>query len=298
MLRRIDIFYGICYKNKGNSTLPAIRQPRRLSGRSKVLDMMANQDGQKKTVDTNGSLEHMAVHGVAESVPEISRKLKINKVTAYKLMRTLEERKYVRKQQNGRYILTSRMFEFGSMFCNNNPLTHLFYQNANMLLKAIPTSEIYLGVLADKARGVYLGSVAVTDPYINSGTGFPLHATAIGKVLLAFATQEFQMEFFQQYEEASLAQYTASTVKETAYLAQQLRDIRKDGYCVNRGEYIMNTFFIAAPVFGPQQKLIAAVSVGSNKDAFEVNKQAYLREILAFATRLSRSMGANSQPFL
>ena len=81
------------------------------------MDMMANQDGQKKTVDTNGSLErallileHMAVHGVAESVPEISRKLKINKVTAYKLMRTLEERKYVRKQQNGRYILTSRMF--------------------------------------------------------------------------------------------------------------------------------------------------------------------------------------------
>lgn len=259
---------------------------------------MQNQTDQKQPAATNGSLEralnileHMASYGIAESVPEISRKLKINKVTTYKLMRTLEERRYVMKDQNGKYILTSRMFEFGSMFCNNNPLTHLFYQNANMLLKAIPSSEIYLGVLADKTRGVYLGSAAMTDPYLNSGTGFPLHATAIGKVLLAFSPQEFQAEFFQQYEEETLTKFTANTVSEMASLAQQLRDIRKEGYCINRGEYIMNTYFIAAPVFGVQQKPIAAVTVGSNKDVFNTNKSAYLREILAFAARLSNSMG-------
>ena len=259
---------------------------------------MEDSSQAKKAVDTNSSLdraltilEHMASYGVAESVPEISRKLGINKVTAYKLMRTLEEHGYIRRESKGKYILTSRMFEFGSLFCNNNPLTHLFYQNANALLKTISSSEIYLGVFADATRGVYLGAVGSADPYLNSGTGFPLYATAIGKVLLAFAKKEVQSEFFQQYEESTFKKFTDSTVSEVAHLAQQLRDIRKQGYCINLGEYIMNTYFVAAPVFGPQHELIAAVSVGTNKDIFHANKDDYLKKVLAFAVRLSSSMG-------
>ena len=252
----------------------------------------------KKTSDTNSSLdraltilEHMASYGIAESVPEISRKLGINKVTAYKLMHTLEAHGYIRRETNGKYILTSRMFEFGSMFCNNNPLTHLFYQNANVLLKTISNSEVYLGVFADATHGVYLGAVGSTDPYLNSGTGFPLYATAVGKVLLAFAPKELQSEFFQKYEESKFRKFTDSTVSEVAHLAQQLRDIRKQGYCINLGEYIMNTYFVAAPVFGPQHELVAAVSVGTNKDIFFASKEDYLEKVLAFAARLSSSMG-------
>lgn len=287
----------ICYKNKNGQgkPVPIVRsdQPRHKGAFS-----MQEKELQGKKTDTNGSLEralsileHMASYGIAESVPEISRKLKINKVTAYKLMRTLEERGYVRKNEGGKYIMSSRMFEFGSMFCNNNPLTHLFYQNANLLLKTIPTSEIYLGVLADNLRGVYLGAVATRDPYLNSGTGFPLYATAIGKVLLALERPEFQMQFFQKYEESSLTQYTASTVRETANLTQQLREIRRVGYCINQGEYIMNTYFAAAPIFGVQRELLAAVSIGANKDIFNANQDVYIRETQAFAARLSASMG-------
>ena len=80
-------------------------------------------------------------------------------------------------------------------------------------------------------------------------------------------------------------------MKETAKLAQQLIQIRNDGYCINQGEYIMNTYFVAAPVFGPRRELVAAVSVGSNKSVFNANREVYLREILSFAARLSNSLG-------
>lgn len=253
---------------------------------------------QGKSPDTNGSLEraltileHMAAYGMAESVPEISRKLNINKVTTYKLMRTLEAKNYVRKTPDGKYILSSRMFEFGSMFCNSNPLTHLFHQNANMLLKIFSGCELYLGVLADKIRGVYLASTTSDSPYITSGTGFPLHATAIGKVLLAFSPQDFQSEFFLHYDEKALIQYTASTVQQASLLAEQLQDIREKGYCINIGEYIMNTNFVAAPVFGPQKELLAAISIGANYNFFKENQNALLREAQALSVRLSTSMG-------
>ncbi len=267
------------------------------------MENTEKEKSKKTSSGTNGSLEralmileHMATYGIAESVPEISRKLNINKVTTYKLMRTLEAQNYVRKIPDGKYILTSRMFEFGSMFCNSNPLTHLFHQNANMLLKIFSGCELYLGVLADKIRGVYLSSTASDSPYLTSGTGFPLHATAIGKVLLAFSPQDFQSEFFLHYDEKALTQYTTSTVQQTSLLAEQLKDIREKGYCINMGEYIMNTNFVAAPVFGPQKELLAAISIGANYNFFKENQNALLRETRAFSARLSTSMGYIPNP--
>ena len=58
-------------------------------------------------------MEHMAVYGLPESVPEICRKLDLNKMTAYKVIRTLEAGKYVRKNNNGKYVLTCGLFEYG-----------------------------------------------------------------------------------------------------------------------------------------------------------------------------------------
>lgn len=236
-------------------------------------------------------LEHMSVQGSPESVPEISRKLSINKVTTYKLMRTLEEMNYVIRDDSGRYSMTSRMFEFGTKYGNSNPLTHLFNQNANLLLRTIPATEIFLAIISDSYRGVYLASTSHTDPYIGGGTAFPLYATAVGKVLLAFSSNEFQKNFMLYYSEKQRTKYTDKTVIDLEQFKKQLKQIKEDGYAVNEGEYIMNTYFFAAPVFNARGNGIAAVSIGAPRDVF-LNSSDELREnVLSLAARLSTSMG-------
>lgn len=236
-------------------------------------------------------MEHMAVYGLPESVPEICRKLDLNKMTAYKLIRTLEAGKYVRKDNSGKYVLTSRMFEYGSLFCNNNPLTHLFRQNTNMLLKIFPECEIYLGVLSGAFNGVYLSAAAVNEPYINSGTGFPLHATAIGRVLLANSPKEFKKVFFHKYEALNLKEFTSKTITDVEKLKIQLQKVKENGYSLNQGDYIANTYFVAAPVFGIQREVVAAISIGANRQVFEKYQARLIQEALAFSARLSINMG-------
>lgn len=82
----------------------------------------------------------------------------------------------------------------------------------------------------------------------------PLHATALGRVLLAFGGGSAKSLI-------PLIPYTDKTITDPDKLDKMLVRIRRDGYALNEGESVEGVIAIAAPLFNARHDLIAALSV-------------------------------------
>lgn len=84
----------------------------------------------------------------------------------------------------------------------------------------------------------------------------PAHATALGKVLLAFGPREAVASVQQM-----LAVHTETTVATPQRLLRELQIIRLTRHARSRGELVPGDCAIAAPVFGPGGTAIAALEL-------------------------------------
>jgi DNA-binding IclR family transcriptional regulator len=89
----------------------------------------------------------------------------------------------------------------------------------------------------------------------------PLHASALGKALLAFASGGAR-----RLQGAELPRYTSRTIRTHQGLADSLPAIRRDGIATEDGEYEADRGSIAAPVHGAGGPAVAAVAVFGRRD--------------------------------
>ncbi|MCB2100985.1 MAG: IclR family transcriptional regulator [Rhodobacterales bacterium] len=108
--------------------------------------------------------------------------------------------------------------------------------------------------------GVYLDKCETADFGIKLhsevGKEFPLHCTAMGKVLLAHAPRDARDAVL----DGDLPAFTPDTLTERPALERQLKAILKDGHAVDRQEITRGLICVAAPVRGPDGSVIGAMS--------------------------------------
>jgi len=89
------------------------------------------------------------------------------------------------------------------------------------------------------------------------GETLPLHATAVGKIQLAFATEEEQKARLPE----NLKRITAKTVTERATLLQQLKSAVENGYAVDSGEYVEEVRAVAVPIKDYTGHVVGALAI-------------------------------------
>ena len=89
-----------------------------------------------------------------------------------------------------------------------------------------------------------------------SGTRLPLHATGVGKVLLAHASDDVVAQTLAVARRA-----TPYTVVTPGGLRRQLADVRRRGYALTDEEMTLGTRSVAVPVVDPQDRVFAAVGI-------------------------------------
>ena len=147
---------------------------------------------------------------------------------------------------------------------------------------------VYIGVL-DRAAQVITYVDAIDSAHsirysITVGTNRPLYCTAAGRVLLAFADDEFQEDYLRT---AKLLRRTAHTLTDRKELRKQLERIRRTGTSTSMGELFEGSAAISAPVYGSDGKVLAAIAIGAPMDRFE-SELPKLREIISdVAARIS-----------
>lgn len=94
------------------------------------------------------------------------------------------------------------------------------------------------------------------------GGRLPLHASAVGKTLLASSPADVQSRILGR----SLVAYTPLTLTSARGLRRELAETRRRGFALATEEMSLGAVSCAAPIIGPAHEVVAAVSVVMSAD--------------------------------
>ena len=152
--------------------------------------------------------------------------------------------------------------------------------------------SVALAVLdVEMRRFVYIDSIESPQPVryaTRIGMSGPLYATAAGRVLLAHQPAKYQEAYLQT---AKLTALTPRTNTDPEVLRRQLEEVRARGYWVSSGESVADSAAVAAPVFGPDGQILAALSLGAPSERLDANRDHYIQALTSTAARASGLTG-------
>ncbi len=194
---------------------------------------------------------------------------------------------------NGRYRLGPSIFRLAANIMSvwNFSSTMRPYLEE---LAQMSEESVYLGVL-DTVGSVITYVDSIDSPKavrfsVPVGAARPLYSTAAGRVLLAFGDQDWVDEYLKN---TKITAYTPYTVTSRKALRDELENIRKTRISVSMGETFPESGAIAAPIFGADGKLIAAIAIGAPVSRLEPRLpelRPIISEIAARASGSTRSM--------
>ncbi|WP_316978896.1 IclR family transcriptional regulator [Shumkonia mesophila] len=150
--------------------------------------------------------------------------------------------------------------------------------------------------IRDGDAGVYVDKIETQDYGIKLfsevGKRFPLHCTAMGKSLLAFARKEDRERFLTLPLEA----ITSKTIVDPVKLREELATVRKEGFALDREEITRGVICVAAPIFGSPDDVVGAVSIAfpsyiCSDRSIETEIEAVRRQAAAISGALVRGQG-------
>ena len=143
-----------------------------------------------------------------------------------------------------------------------------------------------------EGEAIYVDRVAGTgliqfSSYI--GMRWALHASGVGKALLAFLPEEHLTEVLKHLP---LTKMTSSTITSRAQLEKQLHRFQEYGYAWEISEGEEGVACVAAPIRGPDG-VVAAVSVSGTTYQISEDRVSYLGTTAkSFADQMSARIGS------
>jgi len=148
---------------------------------------------------------------------------------------------------------------------------------------------VHLSVL-DGLDVVYVDKIDSAQPlhaYSTVGGRAPAYAVATGKALLAFQAPDY----IEHYGNL-VRKHTEDTHISIPALKQELADVARVGYAMNRGEWRPGIGGIAAPIFNGLDKVVAAIGISGPLERLTHQKMAQYAPLVKQAAReLSAHMG-------
>jgi DNA-binding IclR family transcriptional regulator len=198
-------------------------------------------------------------------VTAIARRSGLAVSTAHRLVADLEDWGALTRRADGRYEIGPRLWEIGLLAPVNRELRQVALPYMQDVL-ATTGENVHLAV-RDGLGVLYVERIHGNDavPLVSiMGTRLPMHATGVGKVLLADAPQ-----LVQQAVLADLRQVTPKTITDPGRLRQQLAEVRKRGFARTLDEMTVGTASMAVPVrdaWGVTRAALGVVVTNSRRD--------------------------------
>jgi DNA-binding IclR family transcriptional regulator len=194
------------------------------------------------------------------NLTDIARELDLPVSSAHKLLQNLLARGYVESDKQGKtFRLGYKLFEIGSKYAQRTDLAGEFQYVAQKMIEELNES-VYL-TIRNGDKTLYIGEKQCNQPVrfvSHLGMQLPLHATAMGKVLLSGLTDE---EIKRLYPERELGRLTETTVSRLEDLMEQINQIREEGIGYSYGEAVPGIRCAAAPIVNASSSIVAAISV-------------------------------------
>jgi len=222
------------------------------------------------------------------TLTDIARRSGLALSTAHRLVAELETWEGLARRADGRYEIGRKIWDLGLLAPVHRELREValpFMQDVFAAMR----ENVHLAV-REGTNALYVErisghqAVAIVS---RAGTRLPLHATAVGKALLAHASLEVQEQVL-----ADLTAVTVHTVTDPGRLRAQLDEVRRRGFARTAEEMSLGTSSMAVPVLEPGRGAVAAIEVvvaGGRRDltrlapALQVAARAIARGIQPYA---------------
>jgi len=193
------------------------------------------------------------------TISEIGRRLDVHRTTSLRLLRSLEDERFVRRMADGRYRLGPRMVMLAHTALDEVDVRAVAAQHLRDL-GAKHGHTIHLGAV-EEDHVIYLHKVESQHAirmYSRIGASAPLHATGVGKAILAHATQS---ERDRMLGAEPFHKCTPNTMTTRQSLEHDLETTLQRGWALDDYEHEEFIHCVAEPIFDATNHATAAVSI-------------------------------------
>ncbi len=220
---------------------------------------------------------------------EISRRSGLPLPTAHRMVAKLTAWGALERGDDGMYHIGLRLWEVATLAPRSLGLREAAMPFLEDLYEATH-ENVHLAVL-DGTDTVYIerlsgrSSVGVLS---RPGARWPLHATGVGLVLLAFSSPELQ----EAVCAGPLQGFTELTITDGARLRRTLAEIRRTECAVSDRQITMDALSVAAPVRDERGAVVAAVGLVVHTS---IRPHTLAPAVRLAARGISRALGATSR---
>lgn len=204
-------------------------------------------------------IEALAEHDSLNLI-ELAEMLSKPKSSVYRIILTLENRGYItRSEETGKYTLGYKQLTLTRNLLEKNSLRNCALPEMRWLSDKY-AETVNLGVLSG-GKVLYMEMIEGKHSLrMNESIGStsPFHATAIGKTIAAFSSEE-KVESLLALN--PLQKITPNTIVDVDLFKKELCLIRERGYAVDDQEVVLGARCVAAPIFNLSGKVEAAISI-------------------------------------
>lgn len=219
----------------GNSGQPGV------SVASRVLALLGAFDGEHRSM----------------TLTALSARAGLPLATAHRLVNELVQWGALVRRASGEYVIGRRLWDLGLLAPVQSGLRQVASPFLNDLYAAT-LATVHLAVREDTSV-LYIDRLGghVSVPVVSDvGSRLPMHATGVGKVLLAHAPEDVQERVL-----ANLTRVTAYTITQPGRLRAELRRVLRDGYAQTAEEMSLGACSVAVPIHASDGAVVASLGI-------------------------------------
>jgi DNA-binding IclR family transcriptional regulator len=233
-------------------------------------------------------LEAFAPGGVRLTLTEVCRRAGLPLATGHRLVGELTGGGFLERLPDGSYRVGMRLWRIGAQASAATALRELALPHMEDLYE-VTHENVQLAVLSEH-KALYLERLRGprSVPIVTRvAAELPLHATGVGRVLLAYASEPFVDEVLAE----GLSPHTPRTTTDPARLRACLAEVRRTGYAVTNEEMTLGSCSVAAPVRDAGGEVLAALSLVTRRQGADLRR--LVPAVLAAARALSHDVIAH-----
>ena len=228
-------------------------------------------------------------------VTELAQRLELPAPTVHGLLQTLQANGFVEQDRDsGKYQLGAGLLQLGNSYLDLNELRARSIPHADRLA-ARADAAVRVGVLHGASVIVvhHVFRPDATLQILEVGAQLPVHASAMGKAILAFAAPPVVDDLVAE----ALPKLTSRTLAEKG-LRAEFEGIRETGVARERDEAVLGESSVAAPIFDHLGHAVGAIGVVGDTDRIVPRGPAkgLVAAVTEAARGVSRELGARSWP--
>jgi IclR family acetate operon transcriptional repressor len=209
-------------------------------------------------------LQRLAETPSGLSLTDLSYQLGIPTATVHRMLSTFEEQDFVEQDvEQGLWFVGLKAFTVGNAFLGRRDFVASARSHMHSLVEQCGETAS-LGVI-DDGEVVFISQVEspeVMRMIVRLGSRSPIHASGVGKALLAYLPEQ---RFARILQQRGLMRYTEKTIDNPTQLRDELNHVRQLGYALDDEEHAVGLRCVASAIFDQNGQALAAISLSGPK---------------------------------